>query len=138
VASRCPARFRLAASISRSTSRSVRYSRLRLPTVTFTEVGADFRSRAFSMEIALPPTRTVTNLTGRVTESKSRDHRIRGGQHSSPFGPPPDFELSDCGCAPKVGWSLRRHNRRLLNPAAGAFSWSLVAAQKERTSDFFD
>jgi len=27
---------------------------------------------------------------------------------------------------------------RLLNPAAGAFSWSLVAAQKERTSDFFD
>jgi hypothetical protein len=30
----------LAASMRRSTSRSVRYSRLRLPTVTFTEVGA--------------------------------------------------------------------------------------------------
>jgi hypothetical protein len=25
-----------------------------------------------------------------------------------------------------------------LNPAADAFSWSPVAAQKERTSDFFD
>jgi hypothetical protein len=40
----------LAASRRRSTSRSVRYSRLRLPTVTFTEVGAASRSRKFSME----------------------------------------------------------------------------------------
>ena len=40
VASRCPERFCLAASMSRSTSRSVKYSRLRLPTVTFTEVEA--------------------------------------------------------------------------------------------------
>jgi hypothetical protein len=94
VASRCPERFCLAASMSRSTSRSVKYSRLRLPTVTFTEVGADFRSRAFSMEIALPPVCTVTNLAGRVTKSKSPDHRKRHGQHSSPFGLPPDFELS--------------------------------------------
>ena len=44
VASRCPDRFCLAASMSRSTSRSVRYSRLRLPTVTFTEVEAASRS----------------------------------------------------------------------------------------------
>jgi hypothetical protein len=68
VASRCPQRFCLAASISRSTSRSVRYSRLRLPTVTFTEVGAPSRSRAFSMEIAPLPIRTVTNLAERVTD----------------------------------------------------------------------
>jgi two-component system, cell cycle response regulator DivK len=34
---------------------TVRYSRLRLPTVTFTEVGAASRSREFSMETALPP-----------------------------------------------------------------------------------
>jgi hypothetical protein len=40
VASRCPERFCLAASMSRSTSRSVRYSRLLLTTVTFTEVEA--------------------------------------------------------------------------------------------------
>src|SRR5215471_6678660 len=39
----------------RLTSRSVRYSRPRLPTVTFTEVGAASRSREFSMETALPP-----------------------------------------------------------------------------------
>src|SRR5215472_12096586 len=38
--------------MSRSTSRSVRYSRLRWPTVTFTEVGAARRSRKFSMETA--------------------------------------------------------------------------------------
>jgi hypothetical protein len=55
--------------MSRSTSRSVRYSRLPLPTVTFTEVGADFRSRDFSTEIALPPVRTVTNRGG-VTDIK--------------------------------------------------------------------
>jgi hypothetical protein len=61
VASRCPERFCLAASMSRSTSRSVRYSRLRLPTVTFTEVGAASRSREFSMETALSPVRTVTD-----------------------------------------------------------------------------
>jgi hypothetical protein len=69
--------------MSRSTSRSVRYSRLRLPTVTFTEVGAGLRSRAFSKEIALLPIRTVTNLFGRVTEPKSPDHRnasmVEGG-----------------------------------------------------------
>jgi hypothetical protein len=40
------------------------------------------------------PVRTVTDLDGRVTESTRPDHRKRGGQHSSPFGPPPDFELS--------------------------------------------
>jgi hypothetical protein len=40
----------------------VRYSRLRLPTVTFTEVGAASRSRKFSMETALSPVRTVTDL----------------------------------------------------------------------------
>ena len=45
----------------RSTSRSVRYSRLRVPTVTFTEVGAASRSREFSMETALPPVHTVTD-----------------------------------------------------------------------------
>src|SRR5215469_3182123 len=39
----------------RSTSRSVRYSRLRWPTVTFTEVGAAPRSREFSMETAPRP-----------------------------------------------------------------------------------
>src|SRR5260370_15716367 len=54
--------------MSRSTSRSVRYSRLRLPTVTFTEVGAASRSRAFSMETALPPVRTVTDLSRGVTD----------------------------------------------------------------------
>jgi hypothetical protein len=85
-----PGAVLLGGPMSRSTSRSVRYSRL--PTVTFTEVGACLRSREFSMKIALQPTRTVTNLAGRVTESKSRDHRKRGGQHSSPLGPPPDFE----------------------------------------------
>jgi hypothetical protein len=37
-----------AAMCGRSTSRSVRYSRLRLPTVTFTEVGAPSRSRGFA------------------------------------------------------------------------------------------
>jgi hypothetical protein len=41
--------------------RSVRYSRLRLPTVTFTEVGTASQSREFSMETALPPVRTVTD-----------------------------------------------------------------------------
>src|SRR5215472_8875968 len=46
-------RFCLAASTRRSTSRSVRYSRPRLPTVTFTEVGAASRSREFSMRTAL-------------------------------------------------------------------------------------
>src|SRR5690348_4098696 len=61
VASRCPERFCLAASMSRSTSRSVRYSRLRLPTVTFTEAGAASRSRKFTTETALPPIRTVTD-----------------------------------------------------------------------------
>ena len=50
-------------------------------------VGAASRSRKFSMEIALPPVRTVSNLRGRVTESKNHDHRKRRGQHSSPFGP---------------------------------------------------
>jgi hypothetical protein len=45
VASRCPERFCLAASMSPPTSRSVRYSRPRLSTVTFTEVGAASRSR---------------------------------------------------------------------------------------------
>jgi len=65
-------RFCLGASTSRSTSRSVRYSRLRLlPTVTFIEVEAPSRSRAFSVEIALPPVRTVTDLNGRVTESEA-------------------------------------------------------------------
>src|SRR5262249_48530969 len=54
--------------MSRSTSRSVRYSRLRLPTVTFTEVGTASRSREFSMEIALPPVRTVTDLKRGVTD----------------------------------------------------------------------
>ena len=52
---------------------------LRLPTVTFTEVEARSRSRVFSMEMALPPVCTVTNLDGRVTELKSRDHRKRQG-----------------------------------------------------------
>ena len=77
--------------MSRSTSRSVRYSRLRLPTVTFTEVGAASRSRDFSVEIALPPVRTVTNLVRRVTESKSPDRRKRQG---AALGQRPDFELS--------------------------------------------
>jgi hypothetical protein len=76
-------RFCLAASMRRSTSRSVRYSRLRLPTVTFTEVGAASRSRDFSMQIALQPIRTVTDLRRRVTEPKSPDHRnasmVEGG-----------------------------------------------------------
>jgi hypothetical protein len=45
------------------------------------------------MTIALPPVCTVTNLAGHVTESKSRDHRKRGGQHSYPFGRPP---ISNC------------------------------------------
>jgi hypothetical protein len=67
-ASRCPERFCLAASMSRSTSRSVRYSRLRWPTVTFTAVGAASRRREFSMETALPPVHTVTDLEGRVTD----------------------------------------------------------------------
>jgi hypothetical protein len=44
------------------------YSRLRWPTVTFTEVGAASRSREFSMEIALPPVRTVTDWEERVTD----------------------------------------------------------------------
>jgi hypothetical protein len=61
-------KFCLAASISRSTSRSVRYSRLRWPTVTFTEVDAASRSRKFSMKTALPPVHTVTDLLGRVTD----------------------------------------------------------------------
>src|SRR5215470_16352530 len=68
VASRCPERFCLAASMRRSTSRSVRYSRLRLATVTFTEVGAASRSREFSMATALPPVHTVTDLIGCVTD----------------------------------------------------------------------
>jgi hypothetical protein len=46
-------------------------SRLRWPTVTFTEVEGRSRSRAFSLEIALPPFRTVTDLIGRVTEPKA-------------------------------------------------------------------
>jgi hypothetical protein len=66
-----PERFCLADSISRSTSRSVRYSRPRLPTVTFTEVGAALWTDDFSMEIALPPIRTVTNLFRGVTEPKA-------------------------------------------------------------------
>src|SRR5262249_4592150 len=69
VASRCPERFCLAASMRRSTSRSVRYSRPGLPTVTFTEVGAALRSREFSMETALPPVRTVTDSHRGVTDS---------------------------------------------------------------------
>src|SRR5262249_6559276 len=63
-----PAYMQAPASTRRSTSRSVRYSRPRLPTVTFTEVGAASRSREFSMETALPPVRTVTDFTGRVTD----------------------------------------------------------------------
>jgi hypothetical protein len=55
-----------AASISRSTSRSVRYSRLPLPTVTFIELGAAARSHEFSMETALPPVRTVTDSPSRT------------------------------------------------------------------------
>jgi hypothetical protein len=43
------------------TFRDERYSRLRLPTVTFTEVGAALRGHEFSMETALPPVRTVTD-----------------------------------------------------------------------------
>ena len=61
-------RFCLAASMRRSTSRSVRYSRLRWPTVTFTAVEAAWRSREFSMETALPPVDTVTDLLRGVTD----------------------------------------------------------------------
>jgi len=46
---------------------ALRYSRLRLPTVTFTEVEAAWRSREFSMETALPPVRTVTDSSRGVT-----------------------------------------------------------------------
>src|SRR5215469_14680 len=63
-----PMSFCLAASMSRSTSRSVRYSRLRWPTVTFTAVEAAWRSREFSMETALPPVGTVTDLVRGVTD----------------------------------------------------------------------
>jgi hypothetical protein len=64
------------------------------------------------MEKALLPVLTVTTLPGRVTESKSRDHRKRGGQHSSPFGSPPDFELSVADAprravVPKVSYAPR-------------------------------
>src|SRR5262249_12049170 len=61
--------------MSRSTSRSVRYSRLRLPTVTFTEVGAALRSREFSMETALPPVRTVTDYERSVTDLDGQGQR---------------------------------------------------------------
>ena len=54
--------------MSRWTSRSVRYSRLRLPALTFTEAEARSRSRVFSMEIALQPIHTVTNSRRDVTD----------------------------------------------------------------------
>ena len=83
---RCPDRFCLAASMSRSTSRSVRYSRLRLSTVTFTEVGADFRSRALSMEINVcrhrdSLQRRIPSLRRSQTRSNSdQPARAHGGQ----------------------------------------------------------
>src|SRR6516164_8767415 len=75
----------------RSTSRSVRYSRPRWPTVTFTEVGAAWRSRKFSMETALPPVRTVTDLfrgvTDRMDLQAQRRPDIAGdGRVSVPLG----------------------------------------------------
>ena len=79
MASRYPERFCLAASMSRSTSRSVRYSRLRLLTVTFTEVGAASPSREFSVETALPPVRTVTDLVGGVTDLDGVQARLTEG-----------------------------------------------------------
>src|SRR6516164_4024573 len=39
-------------------------ARLRLPTVTFTEVGAALRSREFSMETALPPVPAPPDIAG--------------------------------------------------------------------------
>jgi hypothetical protein len=72
---------------SRSTSRSVRYSRLRLLTVTFTEVGAASPSREFSMETALPPVRTVTDLAGGVTDLDGvQARRVSSGGASKRWG----------------------------------------------------
>ena len=80
MASRCPDRFCLAASMSRSTSRSVRYSRPRLPTVAFTEVGAGLRSCEFSMTIALPTVHTVTDFSRGVTAcQKTAEIEARAG-----------------------------------------------------------
>jgi hypothetical protein len=94
VASRCPERFCLAASMSRSTCLSLRYSRLRLPTLTLT----CSRSRAFSMQIALPPSVLLQNL-GRVTEP----------------GRPPNF----CAEGQLVPPALL-NRRRLTQPPKGA------------------
>jgi hypothetical protein len=56
----------------------MRYSRLRLPTVTFTEVGAGSRSRKFSTETALPPVRTVTDSSAaRYCRGLGGEVRIR-------------------------------------------------------------
>jgi hypothetical protein len=109
--------------MSRSTSRSVRYSRLRLPTVTFTEVGADFRSRDFSMEIALPPVHTVTNLDGRVTESTRPDHRKRQGaalgQHLSVRRPPHVASALKPASATSLRYSASRGGENRPRKAAG-------------------
>jgi hypothetical protein len=49
-----------------------------------------------------PPVPTVTNVEGRLTELRAVTIEKRGGEHSYPFGAPPDFELFSSGCAPKV------------------------------------
>jgi hypothetical protein len=72
---------RVAAAMSRSTPRAVRYSRLRLPTVTFAAVEAASGSREFSKEIADQPIRTVTNFHGGVTAASDAQH-VRHGERA--------------------------------------------------------
>ena len=57
-----------------------------------------------------------TNRGADAPNARADDHRKRRGQHSSPFGPPPDFELSVADAprravVPKVSYAPRGRRR---------------------------
>jgi hypothetical protein len=63
----------------------------------------------------------VSNPRG-VTESKSRDHRKRGGQHTYP---PPDFELSVADARQKWGSSFQ--SATLLPRKSLTICWAIIS-----------
>ena len=139
VASRCPERFCLAASMSRSTSRSVRYSRLRLPTVTFTELlprGGQGVGRGFTSNVQW---KHLTRSTYHPPQwGAEMDRKLKSFSTPSNSAPPralkstPVIKRDGCLIPPYIGGRIEAtagRRREVIFEGTGA-----VAVQQERSA----